>query len=78
MKAEYDFPDPEWTHISEHAKDFVRKLLIKEPKDRSNATQCLAHPWLNGKSGEQSLGDGNISDKMSQYNAARKATTKKL
>jgi len=80
MKAEYDFPDPEWTHISENAKDFIRKLLVKERHERYTAPQCLKHPWLNG--GESSTGDGlangHISDKMKNYNDNRRATKTKL
>jgi len=78
MKAEYDFPDPEWTHISESAKDFIRKLLVKDRKTRYTAEQCLAHPWLNGESGTGELANGNISDKMRNYNEQRKATKNKL
>jgi len=80
MKAEYDFPDPEWTHISDNAKDFIRKLLVKDRGVRYTASQCLEHPWLNG--GENTTGgdlaNGNIGDKMKNYNAQRKATQTKL
>jgi len=80
MKAEYDFPDPEWTHISENAKDFIRKLLVKDRQDRYTAQQCLRHPWLNG--GENTTGDllanGQISDKMKHYNDNRRATKTKI
>eukprot|EP01114_Cavostelium_apophysatum_P001040 TRINITY_DN1089_c0_g1_i1.p1 TRINITY_DN1089_c0_g1~~TRINITY_DN1089_c0_g1_i1.p1 ORF type:complete len:345 (-),score=100.48 TRINITY_DN1089_c0_g1_i1:89-1123(-) len=80
MKAEYDFPDPEWTHISDQAKDFIRKLLVKDQKARYTAAQCLAHPWLSGEfsgSGAE-LANGTISDKMKSYNEQRKATKKTL
>jgi len=78
MKAEYDFPDPEWTHISEQAKDFIKKLLVKDRKIRYTASQCLAHPWLNGENGTADLANGAISDKMRNYNEQRKATKKTL
>jgi len=78
MKADYDFPDPEWTHISENAKDFIRHLLVKDPKDRYGASQCLQHPWVNGQTGQSNLADGRIGTNMSEYNAARKATKKTL
>jgi len=80
MKAEYDFPDPEWTHISDNAKDFIRKLLVKDRQIRYTASQCLEHPWLNG--GENGTGgdlaNGMISDKMKNYNEQRKGTKKNL
>jgi len=79
MKAEYDFPDPEWTHISETAKDFIKKLLVKDPQIRYTASQCLQHPWLNGENGTGiDLANGQISDKMKTYNEARRATKKTL
>jgi serine/threonine protein kinase len=46
IKVEYDFPDPEWTNISNEAKDFIRHLLVKDPEERWNAKQCKTHPWL--------------------------------
>jgi serine/threonine protein kinase len=30
----FDFPSPEWDDISESAKEFVRRLLQKDGKDR--------------------------------------------
>lgn len=78
MKADYDFPDPEWTHISDNAKDFIRHLLVKDAKDRFTASQCLQHPWVNGQTGQTNLADGQIGTKMSEYNAARKATKHNL
>eukprot|EP00270_Netrium_digitus_P014497 TRINITY_DN4928_c0_g1_i1.p1 TRINITY_DN4928_c0_g1~~TRINITY_DN4928_c0_g1_i1.p1 ORF type:complete len:371 (+),score=7.85 TRINITY_DN4928_c0_g1_i1:39-1115(+) len=35
-----------WLHISENAKDFVCKLLSREPKVRLTAESALSHPWL--------------------------------
>jgi len=79
IKVEYDFPDPEWTNISNEAKDFIRHLLVKDPEDRYTAKQCLQHPWLNGQHGTgKSLADGTISNKMKSYNEQRKATKKTI
>jgi calcium/calmodulin-dependent protein kinase I len=76
IRVEYDFPEPEWTNISDTAKDFIRHLLVKEPEKRFTATQCLQHPWLNGKVGKQG-GLGEISTKMDQYNQQRVKEMKK-
>ncbi|XP_075767402.1 serine/threonine-protein kinase 17A-like [Pelodiscus sinensis] len=32
--------------ISELAIDFIRSLLVKDPRKRATAEQCLQHPWL--------------------------------
>jgi len=78
IKCEYDFPDPEWSTISEEAKDFIRHLLVKDPKERWTATQCKDHPWLSGAFGSiKPLAEGNIQTKMQAYNAKRKEDTKK-
>jgi len=78
IKVEYDFPDPEWTNISQEAKDFIRHLLVKDPDERFTAERCLKHPWLNGQTGSGKLGDGEISSKMKSYNEQRKATKKTI
>jgi len=73
VKAEYDFPDPEWTNISHEAKDFIKHLMVKDPAERWTAKQCQEHPWLSGSFGTtQPLADGNIGDKMNMYNQQRK------
>jgi len=78
MKADYDFPDPEWTHISDSAKDFIRGLLVKDRTQRRTAKQCLNHIWINGESGAAESSLVAISDKMNKYNEIRKATKKTL
>eukprot|EP00300_Choanocystis_sp_HF-7_P027869 c33142_g1_i1.p1 GENE.c33142_g1_i1~~c33142_g1_i1.p1 ORF type:complete len:328 (-),score=64.19 c33142_g1_i1:53-1036(-) len=39
-------PDSGWEEVSETAKDFIRKLLVKSQRDRLTAKQALEHPWL--------------------------------
>lgn len=31
------------------AKDFIRKLLVKEPEKRMTPPDCRLHPWLKSK-----------------------------
>ena len=40
------FDEDDWANVSEHAKDFVRKLLTKDPKKRMTIQESLKHPWL--------------------------------
>ncbi|KAG9333377.1 hypothetical protein JZ751_012737 [Albula glossodonta] len=47
MTGSFDFPEDEWSQISEMAKDIVRKLLKVKPEERLTIDGVLAHPWLN-------------------------------
>lgn len=49
--ASYSMEGPEWEHISEQAKDLVRKLLTENPTDRLTAQEALAHPFITGRAG---------------------------
>ena len=42
----YDFEDEAFDNISEDAKDFILKLLVKDQRKRMKALECLKHPWL--------------------------------
>lgn len=44
--GQYKFLAPYWDTISADAKDFVRNLLIVEPKKRMTAAEALNHRWL--------------------------------
>jgi len=46
LDCDYDYDKPNFAHVSENAKDFISKLLLKDPKERLSATNCLSHPWL--------------------------------
>lgn len=43
----WDFDADTFEGLSEEAKDFVSRLLVKEKSCRMSATQCLKHEWLN-------------------------------
>jgi len=46
LSIRYDFPSPEWDHISSDAKEFIRLILKDNPRDRLTATQALQHKWI--------------------------------
>ena len=46
MDVKYDFEDEAWLVVSEPAKNMIKHLLVKDPKQRYTAAQCLADPWL--------------------------------
>ncbi|XP_005987764.1 death-associated protein kinase 2 isoform X1 [Latimeria chalumnae] len=42
----YDFDEEFFSHTSELAKDFIRKLLVKDTRKRLTIQEALAHPWI--------------------------------
>ncbi|KAH9494793.1 hypothetical protein Btru_020630 [Bulinus truncatus] len=44
--ARWDFSAEEFESISNEAKDFITKLLVKDPRKRISASDCLEHQWL--------------------------------
>ena len=44
--ADYQFDPQYWDPVSDDAKDFIRKLLVPNPKNRLSAAQAMRHPWL--------------------------------
>lgn len=47
-KGSFNFPDPEWRHISSSAKHLICKLLDKDPSKRITAQAALQHPFFAG------------------------------
>ncbi|XP_054715944.1 serine/threonine-protein kinase 17A-like [Uloborus diversus] len=41
-----EFPSDLFGTVSNNAKDFIRRLLVREPSERMSAKECLSHPWL--------------------------------
>ncbi|CAH8392746.1 unnamed protein product [Eruca vesicaria subsp. sativa] len=48
LKADPSFDEPPWPSLSLEAKDFVKRLLYKDPRKRMTASQALMHPWISG------------------------------
>uniref|UniRef100_A0A8C4KQQ1 Myosin light chain kinase family member 4 n=1 Tax=Dromaius novaehollandiae TaxID=8790 RepID=A0A8C4KQQ1_DRONO len=46
LVCSWNFEDEQFRDVSDEAKDFISKLLIKEKCWRISATAALKHPWL--------------------------------
>ncbi|KAK6136855.1 hypothetical protein DH2020_029410 [Rehmannia glutinosa] len=46
LKDNPSFNENPWPSLSSESKDFVRRLLHKDPSRRITAAQALCHPWL--------------------------------
>ncbi len=45
-KGKYDFKKIEWDNVSNIGKEFVKKLMTYDPKQRITAEQALNDPWI--------------------------------
>ncbi|AEE84533.1 calcium-dependent protein kinase 15 [Arabidopsis thaliana] len=72
IKGEIDFDSQPWPSISESAKDLVRKLLTKDPKQRISAAQALEHPWIRGGEAPDKPIDSAVLSRMKQFRAMNK------
>ncbi|XP_069481814.1 death-associated protein kinase 1 [Ambystoma mexicanum] len=51
----YEFDDEFFSSTSNLAKDFIRRLLVKDPKRRMTIEESLTHPWIKPKDTQQAL-----------------------
>ncbi|KAI3451442.1 hypothetical protein Pfo_008107 [Paulownia fortunei] len=68
LRNKPDFRRKPWPGISNAAKDFVKKLLMKDPRARLTAAQALSHPWVRegGEASEIPL-DISVLSNMRQF-----------
>eukprot|EP00494_Astrolonche_serrata_P006946 UN06971 len=45
-RAKVPFDEEDWGHISNEARDLIKKLLVEDPKKRMGYKEILSHPWL--------------------------------
>lgn len=68
LRNKPDFRRKPWPSISNSAKDFVKKLLVKDPRARLTASQALSHPWVReGGSASEIPIDISVLSNMRQF-----------
>ncbi|KAL0715545.1 hypothetical protein Bca4012_064867 [Brassica carinata] len=55
LKADPSFDEAPWPFLSSEAKDFVKRLLFKDPRRRMSASQALMHPWIRGYDADMNI-----------------------
>ena len=58
LPCSQDFDYQPWHQISAAAKDFVGRLLEKDPDRRMRVAEALTHPWLTDKAADVPLSAG--------------------
>ncbi|XP_051025577.1 myosin light chain kinase family member 4 [Acomys russatus] len=71
LACRWDLEDEEFQDISEEAKEFISKLLIKEKSWRISASEALKHPWLSDRQLH-----ARLSAQKNCNSGAQKLTTK--
>ncbi|KAJ3215012.1 calcium calmodulin-dependent protein kinase type 1G [Dinochytrium kinnereticum] len=85
MAGRYEFDRPWWDTISDSAKDFIRRLLVLDPRIRSTAKMALSHPFITQHCGatefhpprattESTLGDYTSNPQFSRIHEASSQT----
>ncbi|XP_032710469.1 myosin light chain kinase 3 [Lontra canadensis] len=74
VNCSWDFDADTFEGLSEEAKDFVSRLLVKEKSCRMSATQCLKHEWLNNLPAKASKSKVRLKSQLllQKYMAQRK------
>ncbi|CAH9054095.1 unnamed protein product [Cuscuta epithymum] len=81
LKADPSFEEQPWPTLSYEAKDFVKRLLNKDPRKRMTAAQALCHPWIKNSNEAKVPLDILIFKLMKAYmrsSALRKAALRAL
>ncbi|KAJ8398506.1 hypothetical protein AAFF_G00427610 [Aldrovandia affinis] len=71
----YEFDDQCFNQTSAMAKDFIQKLLLKDPNERMTTKDCLLHPWIKPLTRKQEANRSRSSINMKnfkKFNAKRK------
>ncbi|KAL7978924.1 hypothetical protein Chor_013413, partial [Crotalus horridus] len=74
INCNWDFDAEAFEQVSEEAKDFVSRLLIKEKSGRISAANCLKHEWLTNLSAKAKQSKVRLKSQMllQRYMAQKK------
>ena len=46
LVGEFDFPKEDWSHVSDEAKNLIKKMLTMDVNERVSALETLQDPWF--------------------------------
>ncbi|GLD54398.1 death-associated protein kinase 1 [Lates japonicus] len=65
--VDYTFDEEFFSNTSVLAKDFIAKLLVKDPKKRMTIQDSLQHPWIKPKDTQQALSRKESAVNMEKF-----------
>ncbi|KAM4578285.1 death-associated protein kinase 1 [Fundulus diaphanus] len=65
--VDYTFDEEYFSNTSALAKDFIKRLLIKDPKKRMTIQDTLQHPWIKPKDTQQALSRKESAVNMEKF-----------
>ncbi|XP_008417616.1 death-associated protein kinase 1 isoform X1 [Poecilia reticulata] len=65
--VDYTFDEEFFSNTSALAKDFIKRLLIKDPKKRMTIQDTLQHPWIKPKDTQQALSRKESAVNMEKF-----------
>ncbi|GAA6067758.1 death-associated protein kinase 1, partial [Tachysurus ichikawai] len=65
--VDYEFDEEYFSNTSSLAKDFIARLLIKDPKKRMTIQDSLQHPWIKPKDTQQALSRKESAVNMEKF-----------
>lgn len=65
--VDYEFDEEYFSNTSTLAKDFIKRLLVKDPKKRMTIQDSLHHPWIKPKDTQQALSRKESAVNMEKF-----------
>ena len=76
QNAQYSVSGPEWSGISDSAKNMVRSLLTLRPDQRIPVQEAIIHPWIKGQDTMKTSSEINLEPPYSSEGACIGAETR--
>jgi Ca2+-binding EF-hand superfamily protein len=74
LVGKFTFDAPVWKKISWQAKDFIKKLLVMDPRARLTAQRALNHPWISDLTRKSDISSSSAQQLMKSLSGFEKSS----